>query len=135
MKHGHQRKIGEQKPEQKTEKQSQDRFTHLKGSELKSGQKYLGKYMGSYTDKMYGDNRHMLQTPKGEVLVFREWAQLKSVFDALMKGDVVEIEFVGKKDIGKGRKVMEFKAVRLTDQDAEYAELSKKDEDDDEMPF
>ena len=124
--------------------EKQGDFIHLKGSEMKPGQKFPGIYMGSYTDKMYGDERHMLKTAKGNVLVFREWAQLKRIFADLKKGESVEITFVGNKDIGKGKKVKEFAAVRLTGDDkvtVEQAEEKKKEENiepkvnPEEMPF
>ena len=110
--------------------EKQGDFIHLKGSEMKPGQKYPGIYMGSYTDKMYSDERHMLKTAKGDVIVFREWAQLKAIFGELNKGESVEITFVGKKNIGKGKKVMEFSAIRLTGDDkitVEKAEENKEE--------
>lgn len=123
--------------ETKKGSQASERFIHLKSADYTPGKTYTGKYYGSYVDKMYGDTRYMLKTSEGMV-VFKELKQLKDIFSALQKGDVVEIKYVEKKKLDKGRTLQVFQGTKLTGKESEITFEAPEEDgtgDDDSMPF
>ena len=116
---------------------SNDKFIHIKVKELKPNTKFVGTYKGSYKDKMYGDTRHMIRTAKANIVVFKEFAQLKNLFQDVKKGDQVEITFVKSERLSGGnmKGVFTYKLTPTVEGDNADSDAFSEEEDSDEMPF
>lgn len=74
----------------------------IKASELKSGDKFVGTYLDSWTGGEYNTTTHKIEQEDGKVLGINGTGQLNKLMEKVQKGSAVEVHYAGKVKLDKG---------------------------------